>query len=37
MYLKIQQKLRCLGCRKENKVEFLEGRFFDEKPPRKEN
>ena len=42
MYLKIQQKLHCLGCIskqtmrsvvKKNKVEFLEGRFLDEKLP----
>ena len=42
MYLNIQQKLHCLGCiskqtdalrREENKVEFLEGRFLDEKLP----
>ena len=43
MYLKIHQKLRWLGCiskqtmhglrRAENKVEFLEGRFLDEKLP----
>ena len=47
LYLKIPQKLRCLGCIskqtmrsqpdalrcEENKVEFLEGRFLDEKLP----
>ena len=40
MYLKILQKPRWLGCisdhglrREENKVEFLEGRFLDEKLP----
>ena len=42
MYFKIQQKLHCLGCiskqtealrREENKVEFLDGRFLDEKLP----
>ena len=42
MYLKIQQKLRRLGCffkidyglrHEKNKVEFLEGRFLDEKLP----
>ena len=42
MYLKIQQKLHCLWLhfktdhalrREENKVEFLEGRFLDEKLP----
>ena len=42
MYLKIQQKLHCLWFhfktdhalrREENKVEFLEGRFLDEKLP----
>ena len=36
MYLKIQQKLQCLGWeirREENKVEFLEGGFLDAKLP----
>ena len=41
MYLKIQQQLLYLGCisnrpeirREENKVEFLEGGFLDEKLP----
>ena len=42
MYLKIQQKLHCLGCiskqtealrLEENKVEFLDGRFLDEQLP----